>query len=77
MGSTSVVGLLIGKSLKTEVVYIEGILIHTAEPPLNRQGGRLKGVTRYLQVRDERLGPRESILLRELHQEVAANHHAK
>lgn len=48
--------------------YMEGILIHTAEPPLNRQGGRLKDVIRYLQVRDERLGPTEVEILKKLHQ---------
>jgi len=37
---------------------LEGVVIAVGEPPLNRQGGRFgKGVRRYLQVRDERLGP--------------------
>ena len=36
----------------------EAILIHATEPPMNRQSGRFgDGVTRYLQQRDERLGP--------------------
>jgi hypothetical protein len=46
---------------------IEGILIHSAEPPLNRQGGRFGDkVIRYLQVRDERLGQPDSEMLRDL-----------
>jgi hypothetical protein len=37
--------------------HIEAILIHTAEPPMNGQGGRFgQDVTHYKQVRDERLG---------------------
>ena len=36
---------------------IEAILIHSAEPPLNKQGGRFgKEVERYLQKRDARTG---------------------
>ncbi|HEX2995891.1 MAG TPA: GIY-YIG nuclease family protein [Anaerolineales bacterium] len=36
--------------------HIEAILIHTGEPPLNRQGGKFgKKVEKYLQVRDTRL----------------------
>jgi hypothetical protein len=49
---------------------IEGILIHSAEPPLNRQGGRLKGVTRYLQIRDPRLGNTEREILEDLDKRV-------
>lgn len=46
---------------------IEGVLIHVAEPPYNRQGGRFgKGVTRFLQVRDVRLGYTDSELVRKL-----------
>jgi len=38
--------------------HIEAVLIHAAEPPLNRQGGRFgDNVQRYLQYRDDRLGP--------------------
>jgi hypothetical protein len=46
--------------------HIEAILIHSVEPPLNRQSGRFGDkVTRYLQVRDERLGPtHEEIILK-------------
>ena len=42
---------------ETILNHIEGILIHAAEPPLNRQGGSFgPDVERYLQHRDERLG---------------------
>lgn len=48
----------------TVLDHIEGILIHACEPPLNGQGGRFgKNVKRYLQVRDERLGPTTHELL--------------
>ena len=43
------------------------VLIAAAEPPLNRQGGTFgRGVGRYLQVRDERLGLSEEQMLRRL-----------
>ena len=45
--------------------HIEAILIHAAEPPMNGQGGRFgDNVTRYRQVRDERLGPTSHEMLR-------------
>lgn len=45
--------------------HIEGILIHAVEPPMNSQGGRFgENVTRYLQVRDERLGLSDHEMLR-------------
>ena len=51
--------------------HIEAILIHAAEPPLNRQGGRFgDSVTRYLQVRDERLGPTPDEMIRDLHDTI-------
>ena len=44
--------------------HIEGILIHACEPPLNGQDGRFGiNVKRYLQIRDERLGPSTHELL--------------
>ncbi len=47
--------------------HVEGILIHTAEPPMNGQGGRFgENVTRYQQVRDERLGPSTQEMLHRL-----------
>lgn len=54
-------------AIATVLNHIEGILIHSIEPPLNRQGGRFgENVTRYLQVRDERLGPTQEQMMREL-----------
>lgn len=45
--------------------HIEAILIHAAEPPMNGQGGRFgDSVTRYLQFRDDRLGPTDHEMLR-------------
>lgn len=47
--------------------HIEAILIHSVEPPLNRQGGRFgENVTRYHQVRDPRLGMTEKQMLEAL-----------
>ncbi|MHB8355526.1 MAG: GIY-YIG nuclease family protein [Vulcanimicrobiaceae bacterium] len=47
--------------------HIEGILIHAVEPPLNRQHGRFgEDVIRFLQVRDERLGPSQEEMIKEL-----------
>jgi hypothetical protein len=47
--------------------HIEAILIHTAEPPMNSQGGRFgENVIRYKQVRDHRLGPSQHEMLRAL-----------
>lgn len=51
--------------------HIEAILIHTAEPPKNAQGGRFgPRVTRYKQVRDERLGPTDHEMLRNICDEM-------
>ncbi|HQP35686.1 MAG TPA: hypothetical protein PLI95_10910 [Polyangiaceae bacterium] len=44
--------------------HFEAALIHAFEPPMNGQEGRFgKGVVRYKQVRDERLGPSDRNLL--------------
>lgn len=54
-------------TLGSALNHIEAVLIASAEPNLNRQGGRFgKGSTRYLQVRDERLGPTEADMVREI-----------
>lgn len=48
--------------------HIEAILIHAAEPPMNGQGGRFgDNVTRYKQVRDERLGPSTHEMIKALY----------
>lgn len=45
-------------ALLTVLDHVEAILIHATEPPMNRQGGRFgDNVPRYLQKRDDRLGP--------------------
>ena len=47
--------------------HIEAILIHSAEPKQNRQGGRFgEDVVQYLQVRDERLGPTREEMIHQL-----------
>lgn len=56
-GKLSVEKTAFHPSLELTLNHIEGVLIHTAEPPLNGQGGRFgPDVERYLQVRDARLG---------------------
>lgn len=48
--------------------HIEAILIHTIEPRLNRQGGKFgEKIERYLQIRDERLGPTMEAMIKDLH----------
>ncbi|MBN1515708.1 GIY-YIG nuclease family protein [Candidatus Sumerlaeota bacterium] len=43
-------------TLETALNHMEAILIHVAEPPLNRQGSRWGRATKqYLQIHDERL----------------------
>jgi hypothetical protein len=47
--------------------HVEAILIHAAEPRMNGQGGRFgENVTRYKQVRDDRLGLTSHELLKRL-----------
>ena len=44
--------------------HLEALLIHAFEPALNGQEGRFgKRVIRYKQVRDERLGPEDRVLI--------------
>ena len=51
--------------------HIEAILIHTFEPALNRQGGKFGNSShQYVQVRDERLGLSEAVILKDLHDKV-------
>ena len=50
--------------------HIEAILIHSAEPVQNRQGGRFgDDVVQYLQHRDDRLGPTADEMIRALWEE--------
>lgn len=56
-------------STRQEVLnHLEAILIHVAEPALNRQGGKWgDGVDKYLQHRDEeRLGPTVDKMIEEM-----------
>lgn len=58
-------------SLPTVLNHVEAVLIHAAEPTMNGQGGRFgSNVTRYLQVRDKRLGPTDHEMLSALHKTV-------
>jgi len=57
--------------INTLLNHIEAILIHSSEPPLNRQGGRWgTSVQRFLQRRDQdNLGISDSEMLKELYRE--------
>lgn len=47
--------------------HLEAILIHVAEPSLNRQGGKWgSDVEQYLQSRDQRLGPSVSEMVEDI-----------
>ena len=51
--------------------HIEAILIYTAEPSFNRQGGKFGGKTqKYLQLRDVRLGPTPDEMIKDLYDKV-------
>ncbi len=61
-------------STKRTLDHIEAILIHAAEPPLNRQGGRFgDDVARYVQWRDDRLGPADRELLEKVYEATIAD----
>jgi hypothetical protein len=62
-------------STHSEVLnHIEAILIHSAEPKQNRQGGRFgEDVIQYLQVRDENLGPTREEMIHQLWQAMVKN----
>lgn len=47
--------------------HLEAVLIHSMEPSMNGQEGRFgRSVTRYRQVRDDRLGPTDRELLEQI-----------
>jgi len=57
-GALKAVKAGVSPSHKQALDHLEAILIHVAEPALNRQGGRWGAtVKQYVQFRDERLGP--------------------
>jgi len=59
-------------TLEVTLDHVEGVLIHSAEPPRNGQKGRFgSAVKRYLQVRDGRLGPPKDKVLAEIHEKLA------
>jgi len=53
--------------LTTILNQMEAVLIASAEPVLNKQGGKFGKRRRYLQVRDEDLGPTESEMIRDIY----------
>lgn len=72
-GKLSTVNQRAGAPLAIALNHMEAILIATAEPQLNRQGGRFgKGVTRYLQYRDKKLGLTDQQLIREIWKKIGS-----
>ena len=66
-GGLSTENLRASASRASALNHIEAVLIATSEPTLNRQGGRFgkqRGILRYAQVRDSRLGPTRDEMLR-------------
>jgi hypothetical protein len=60
----SVPGVEFSISTKQLLDHLEAIMIHGFEPALNGQDGRFgKGVVRYAQIRDDRLGPDDRDLI--------------
>jgi hypothetical protein len=56
-----------GSPVEKALDLMEAILIAAAEPQLNRQGGRFgKSATKYLQVRDDRLGKTQEQMIEEI-----------
>jgi hypothetical protein len=64
-------------SYETALNHLEAILIHVAEPPLNRQGGRWGKADQYLQVRDPRVRAGEASPDRSAAAGAASALHAK
>lgn len=57
-------------TLATALDQIEGVLIAAAEPSLNRQSGKFGRGRRYLQARDERLGPTQEEMIRAIYESL-------
>jgi hypothetical protein len=70
-GKLSAEVLRVNPSVAMALNHVEAVLIHAIEPPMNGQKGRFgHRVTRYVQVRDPRLGPETDEMLRKLYEEV-------
>ena len=66
-GQLSSVSERAGSKIETVSNHMEAILIATAEPQLNRQGGRFgRKAIQYIQVRDMRLGLTDEQMLHEI-----------
>jgi len=67
-GKLSTETLKASANLATALNHIEAVLIASAEPTLNKQGGRFGGkdVSRYLQVRDDHLGVTEKQMIQDI-----------
>lgn len=71
-GSLGPVNIRSRAPFDTALNQIEAVLIAAAEPSLNKQGGRFGKRRRYLQCRDERLGPTQEEMLRVVYSRIQA-----
>ena len=64
------------KSSRSDILdHVEAVLIAAAEPTLNKHGGRFgkkKGVLKYVQYRDERLGSTQDEMIKDLWGHIAS-----
>ena len=58
----------VNTDMATALNHLEAILIHSAEPKLNRRGGNWGGdATQYIQKRGPELGPTEQEMIKEIY----------
>ena len=57
-------------SFEIALNQIEAALIASAEPSLNKQGGQFCKNRKFLQVRDERLGPTEKEMIKFVYEQL-------
>jgi hypothetical protein len=57
-------------SFEVALNQIEAVMIASAEPSLNKQGGRFGKNRKFLQVRDERLGPTQEEMIKSVYEQL-------
>ncbi len=62
-------------SFEMALNQIEAVMIAAAEPSLNKQGGRFGKGRKYLQVRDERLGPTHQEMIQYVYEQLQYEAH--
>lgn len=70
-GGLSTEKLRTSAGISVALNHIEAVLIEAAEPVRNKQGGRFgDNVQRFIQARDERLGPSDTEMIREIWEQI-------